>query len=194
MRRFLVTDETLGADPRVRAWSVDRVRDDQRLLNTHSLRAHDPPWAALHWLTVAAGVEPWFDPGVLVGVFDTEFGWHFDDSRVERAEPPGLKQLSFLHKADECTDDQFVVRYRAHVPEARRHMPGLWRYQQNRTAPVPAYPRALYGISELWFASVDDFCTRYWAHADSHVEEHEEVAQFLSPATWSVLFTEEVRK
>ena len=192
--RFLVADPLLGADQRVLAWTVDHIRDDQQLLSIHNLRPHTPPWRALHWLTVAAGVAPWFDAGALVGIFDTELGWDFDDSRVERAEPPGVKQLSFLHKADNCTHEQFVERYRAHVPEARRHMPGLWRYQQNRTAPMPAYPRALYGISELWFASVGDFCARYWAHADSHVEEHEEVAQFLSPATWSVLVTEEIRK
>lgn len=190
MRRFLVTDAALARHEAVVAATTETVRDDQHLLEVHGLRPRQAPWPALHWLTVADGVEPWFDQSLLVAGFTSELGWDFDSTRVERAEPPGIKQLSFLHKAAGCSDEQFVERYRAHVPEARRHMPGLWRYMQSRTAPVPADPEALYGISELWFASVHDFTTRYWAQPDSHVEEHEEVAQFLSSRTWSVLTTE----
>jgi hypothetical protein len=103
-----------------------------------------------------------------------------------------VKQLSFLHPPDGLTHVEFRTRYRAHVGEARRHMPGLWKYVQDVVEPLPDDHRQLHGISELWFASEDDFRDRYWAHADSHVEEHAEVSQFLSRRTWSLLVQEHV--
>jgi len=197
-RKFLVLQpvgvdlpDGFGAGPGVVRHAVDVVRPDQELLTVHSLRPHESPYTALHWLWTSDG-PPTLPPALTAIEMQENVGWLADPGPAVGEPTPGIKQVSFLHPPDGLAHPEFRVRYRAHVGEARRHMPGLWQYVQDVVEPLPADPQQLHGISELWFASVDDFRERYWAHADSHVEEQEEVGQFLSSRTWSLLVGEQV--
>jgi hypothetical protein len=197
-RKFLVAQphgvdvpDGFGAGPGVVRWATDVVRPDQELLAVHSLRAHESPWSALHWLWTTDGPPALASPLTAVELVE-HVGWAADPGPRAGEPTPGIKQVAFLHPPDGLHHDEFRWRYRAHVGEARRHMPGLWQYVQDVVEPLPDDPQQLHGISELWFESLDDFRERYWAHADSHVEEQEEVGQFLSGRTWSLLVAEHV--
>jgi hypothetical protein len=171
--------------------TIDVVRPDQDLLAVHALAVHESPWTALHWLWTTDG-PPAVPDGFSAHELHENIGWVADPGPAAGTPTPGIKQVSFLHPPDGLSHDEFRVRYRAHVGEARRHMPGLWQYVQDVVAPLPPDPQQLHGISELWFETLDDYRHRYWAHADSHVEEREEVGQFLSARTWSLLVDEQV--
>ncbi len=195
-RKFLVPvphgvapPEALGPD--VVRWTVDDVRPDQELLAVHSLGVHESPWTAVHWLWTTDGPPALAAPLAAVEIQE-HVGWIADPGPAVGEPTPGIKQVSLLHPPDGLSHDEFRVRYRAHVGEARRHMPGLWQYVQDVVEPLPRDPRQLHGVSELWFASIDDYRDRYWARADSHVEEQEEVGRFLSARTWSLLVGERV--
>jgi hypothetical protein len=199
VRKFLVTQpvgtdlpEGFGDGPEVVRRTVDVVRPDQELLAVHGLGVHDSPFAALHWLWTVDG--PPVVPGASLARVEVveHVGWMADRAGAPGEATPGIKQVSFLHPPAGLDHAEFRTRYRAHVGEARRHMPGLWQYVQDVVEPLPDDPEQLHGISELWFASLDDFRDRYWALPDSHVEEQAEVGQFLSSRTWSLLVTEHV--
>jgi hypothetical protein len=177
----------------VTGWIVDEIHDDQKLIEVHGLTAHVPIWSALHWIFCAGNVRPDLPAGLVAIAVQEHLGWDYQRSWPVGSATPGLKQLSFIHKGRGVSDEDFQRRYRAHVPEARRHMPGLWKYVQNLMDPLPSDRAEPYGVSELWFASVDDFRERYWASPESQPEEHAEVSQFLSSRTWSLLTHEVIR-
>jgi hypothetical protein len=177
----------------VTGWVVDEIHDDQDLLEVHGLSAPTPAWSALHWIFCQDGTVPEL-PGDLKAIaLGHHLGWDYERSWPDGAPTPGIKQVSFLHKGRGVSDEDFRQRYRAHVREARRHMPGLWKYVQNLVDPLPSDRAELFGVSELWFESVDDFRDRYWARPESKVEEHAEVSTFLSSRTWSLLVHEVIR-
>jgi hypothetical protein len=197
-RKFLVRQpvgvdlpDGFGTGAGVVRRTVDVVRADQDLLAVHSLGVHESPWTALHWLWTTDG-PPALPDGLEAVELQENVGWVADPGPTADAPTPGIKQVSFLHPPDGLSHAEFRVRYRAHVGEARRHMPGLWQYVQDVVEPLPGDPEQLHGISELWFETLADYRERYWAHADSHVEEQEEVGQFLSSRTWSLLVDEQV--
>jgi hypothetical protein len=200
MRKYLVLVPTgaeppvgIAHQPGVSGWIIDEVRDDQHLLEVHGLDAPSPVWSALHWIFTEDGSAPQL-PGDLTAIaLQQHMGWDYERSWPDGEVTPGVKQVSFLHKGRGISDEDFLRRYRAHVPEARRHMPGLWKYVQNLVDPLPSDRAEPYGFSELWFASIDDFRDRYWATAESQKEEHAEVSTFLSSRTWSMIVHEVVQ-
>ncbi len=183
----------IDRQPGVNGWIVDEIRGDQELIEVHGLKAHMPIWSALHWIFCDTGVRPEIPAGLPTFTLQEHLGWDYERSWPDGTATPGIKQLSFIHKARDVSDEDFVRRYRAHVPEARRHMPGLWKYVQNLVDPLPSDRAEPYGVSELWFDSIDDFRERYWASPESQPEEHAEVSQFLSSRTWSLLTHEVIR-
>jgi len=183
----------LGASPGVRRWVIDRIPPDQSLLAHHGQAPRQPPWSALHWLWCIPGAEPALPVPLVAHRVREHLGWDYERTWPDGIATPGIKQLSILHRGRNTTDEEFLARYRAHVPEAKRHMPGLWKYVQNVYDPLPAERTDPSGISELWFASVDDFRDRYWATPETQAEENAEVATFLSSRTWSLLAIEHIQ-
>jgi hypothetical protein len=177
----------------VTGWVIDEVHDDQALLEVHGLSAPSPDWSALHWIFCEDGTEPELPAELTAIALEHHTGWDYERSWPAGVATPGIKQVSFLHKGRGVSDGEFRQRYRAHVAEARRHMPGLWKYVQNLVVPLPSDRAELFGVSELWFASVDDFRDRYWATPESQIEEHAEVSTFLSSRTWSMLVHEVIQ-
>jgi hypothetical protein len=177
----------------VTGWIIDEIQDDQDLIKVHGLTPREPIWSALHWIFCEGDVWPEVPGGLRAIALREHVGWDYQRSWPDGEATPGIKQLSFIHKARDITDEDFLRRYRAHVPEARRHMPGLWKYVQNLVDPLPSDRGEPYGVSELWFASLDDFRDRYWASPESQPEEHAEVSQFLSSRTWSLLTHEVIQ-
>ena len=109
----------------VTRWIVDEIHDDQDLIEVHGLTAHVPIWSALHWIFCRDGVRPVLPDGLSAIPLQEHVGWDYDRDWPDGQATPGIKQLSFIHKGRDVTDEDFIRRYRAHVPEARRHMPGL---------------------------------------------------------------------
>jgi hypothetical protein len=183
----------LDRQPGVTGWIIDEIHDDQDLLKLQGLTPREPIWSSLHWVFCRDGVRPDLPDGLSAMPLQEHLGWDYQRDWPDGRPTPGLKQLSFIHKGRDVTDEDFVRRYRAHVPEARRHMPGLWKYVQNLVDPLPLDRADPYGVSELWFESLDDFRDRYWASPASQPEEHAEVSQFLSSRTWSLLTHEVIQ-
>jgi hypothetical protein len=183
----------IDRQPGVTGWIIDEIRDDQKLIEVHGLKAHVPIWSALHSIFCEGDARPDVPAGLPTFVLQENIGWDYQRSWPDGTATPGIKQLSFIHKARGVSDEDFVRLYRAHVPEARRHMPGLWKYVQNLVDPLPSDRAEPYGVSELWFESIDDFRERYWASPQSQPEEHAEVSQFLSSRTWSLLTHEVIQ-
>jgi hypothetical protein len=183
----------IDRQPGVTGWVIDQIQDDQSLIEVHGLTAHVPIWSALHWIFCKDDVRPDLPSPLQAMTLNEHVGWDYQRSWPDGAATPGIKQLSFIHKGRGVSDEDFLRRYRAHVPEARRHMPGLWKYVQNVAEPLPSDRAEPYGVSELWFESVDDFRERYWASPASQPEEHAEVSQFLSSRTWSLLAHEVIQ-
>jgi hypothetical protein len=177
----------------VTAWVIDEARGDQELLEVHGLTPPAPVWSALHWIFCDDGTEPVLAGELTAVRLEPHVGWDYERSWPDGVATPGIKQVSFLHKGRGVSDDDFRQRYRAHVGEARRHMPGLWKYVQNLVIPLPSDRAEVFGFSELWFASLDDFRDRYWATPESQIEEHAEVSTFLSSRTWSMLVHEVIQ-
>jgi hypothetical protein len=200
MAKFLVRVPIGAAPPAgvdrqrgVTGWIIDEIQGDQALLELQGLTPPSPAWSALHWIFCEDGTEPELAPGLSAITLAHHVGWDYERSWPDGAPTPGIKQVSFLHKGRGVSDDDFRQRYRAHVGEARRHMPGLWKYVQNLVDPLPSDRAELFGVSELWFASVDDFRDRYWATPESQIEEHAEVSTFLSSRTWSMIVHEVIQ-
>jgi hypothetical protein len=102
---------------------------------------------------------------------ETHVGWVADgDADPEDA----VKQVSFLHAAAGTPLDEFRARYRDHVAVARRHMPALWQYRQHDVVDARGARHdvgsGIVAVSELWFASVDDFLHRYFASPQDEAE------------------------
>jgi hypothetical protein len=93
----------------------------------------------------------------------THVGWRPSATEADPADV--VKQVSLLAAAPGYSTERFREHYRHHVALARQHMPALWQYVQNdveaSTATTDA-GRAIVAVSELWFATTDDFCHRYF--------------------------------
>jgi hypothetical protein len=104
----------------------------------------------------------------------------------------GVKQISFVGKRPDLTDEEFVTNYRAHVDVARIHHAGVRKYQQNivtRNAGEGA--SIIAGISEFWFRSVDDLINRYYAFENSSAVTRADSANFLDPVTTTWMLVQE---
>ena len=114
---------------------------------------------------------------------------------------PGVKQLFFLYRRPGLSREEFRSLYHHHTETLRDDQPGIACYVQNVVEEVRAGARGregdLDGISELWFASLEDYRDRYWSGPGVAEREAEQTSRFLDYGrTWSLLVRErrEVRQ
>jgi len=118
--------------------------------------------------------------------------WDHDPDSYDGSPSIGVKQISFVGKRPDITDDEFEARYRAHVDIARVHHSGVRKYQQNVVSRMDGdTTTTVGGISEFWFRSVHDLINRYYAFADSSAITRADSANFLDPATTTWMLVQE---
>ena len=123
---------------------------------------------------------------------DEHVAWDHDPDDYDGSPSIGIKQISFVGKRPDITDEEFAERYREHVPVARIHHVGVRKYQQNIVSRVGRDgPTIVGGISEFWFRSVDDLIDRYYAFDDSSAVTRADSARFLDPATTTWMLVQE---
>ena len=121
---------------------------------------------------------------------DEQVAWDYDRDWPDGTVSPGVKQISFVGKRPDITDEQFAERYRAHVDVARVHHSGVWKYVQNIVSRRSGNGTSTIGaISEFWFRSVDDLVNRYYTFDDSSAVTRADSANFLDGAstTWMLV-------
>jgi uncharacterized protein (TIGR02118 family) len=94
---------------------------------------------------------------------------------------PGVKYVSFVHRADELSHEQFARHWREiHAPLARAHHVGLSGYTQNlvRRAFTPGRAE-VDGIAELRFRTRADFEDRFYDSEDGKAVIRADVRQFI---------------
>ena len=70
---------------------------------------------------------------------------------------------------------------------------GIAKYVQNVVEESSPGAPDLDGVSELWFASLEDFRDRYWSGPGVAERESKETGQFLDfSRTWSMIVRERV--
>lgn len=118
--------------------------------------------------------------------------WDHEADAYDGSPSLGVKQISFVGKRPDITDEEFAAHYRAHVDIARIHHAGVRKYQQNIVARVSRNGTStVAGISEFWFRSVDDLINRYYAFDDSSAVTRADSANFLDPATTTWMLVQE---
>jgi hypothetical protein len=159
------------------------------------------PALAPQWQVVA---HSWHEPDAAPAVLDDGFdqvhtwrvrqhlAWDHDPDEYDGTPSIGVKQISFVGKRPDFSDDEFAEHYRAHVDVARVHHAGVRKYQQNIVSRVQGDTTTTVGaISEFWFRSVDDLINRYYAFADSSAITRADSANFLDPATTTWMLVQE---
>jgi hypothetical protein len=170
---------------------VDVVGADQDLLELHGMPANLPPrYELVSW--------EWRDDMPLIAS-GAEFGYRmserlvFDELPPRDAEGwrPGVKQLSFLRRPEDVSREAFRDLYHHHTEKLRDDQPGIAKYVQNVVEEVLPGSPDLDGVSELWFASLDDFRDRYWSGPGVAERESKETGRFLDfRRTWSIIVRE----
>jgi hypothetical protein len=106
---------------------------------------------------------------------------------------PGVKQLSFLRRPAAVSHDEFRELYSHHTEKLRADQPGIAKYVQNVVEEGSPGAPDLDGVSELWFASLEDFRDRYWSGPGVAERESKETGRFLDfSRTWSMIVRERV--
>jgi len=163
---------------------VDAAQPGQTLLVAAGLRYDGRPHVdAVAWLHTSAPspAPPWRDLAEdlahdLAGVghcsvadLDEHPGWD-DTGDATPLGPGALKMVSFVVGRSDGSAGDFERHYLEHVPVAREHHPGVCRYVQNlvraSTASGPLDPDVA-AVSELWYASAEDFLDRFYRSAES---------------------------
>ena len=154
---------------------------------------HAPEWNVVAHLwheadALALGHDDAFDAIHVLRVAE-QIAWNYDRDWADGIASPGVKQISFVGKRSDLTDDEFARHYRAHVDVARIHHSGVWKYAQNIVVRMPGDPSTTGSISEFWFRSVDDLINRYYTFADSSAITRADSANFLDVAntTWMLV-------
>ncbi len=159
------------------------------------------PALVAQWQVVA---HLWHDADTAPAVLDEGFepvhawrveehsAWDHDPDDYDGSPSIGIKQISFVGKRPDLTDEEFAARYREHVPIALVHHAGVRKYQQNIVTRVASDGTSTVGgISEFWFRSVDDLIDRYYAFDDSSAVTRADSARFLDPATTTWMLVQE---
>ena len=179
------------APARARERVVDVVGPDQDLLELHGMPSKLPPrYELICW--------EWRDDAPVIAA-DTAFGYRmserlvFDELPPRDAEGwrPGVKQLSFLRRPKGVSQEAFRDLYSHHTEKLRDDQPGIAKYVQNVVEEgLPGVPD-LDGVSELWFASLEDFRDRYWSGPGVAERESKETGRFLDyKRSWSIIVRE----
>ena len=172
---------------------VDVVGNDQDLLALHGMPACQPVrYELLSW-------EWWND----IPIFSSpeEYGYRvearqvFDELPARSADGrrPGVKQISFLRRPSGVSRDEFLTLYHHHTDKLRDDQPGIAAYVQNVVEQGSPGAPELDGVSEIWFASLEDFRERYWSGPGVAERESRETGRFLDfGRTWSLIVRERV--
>ena len=175
--------------------SVDVVDPGQALIALHAPPAPLPTrYEILSWEWWKPA--PRFDP-------QREVGYRLSERPVFDELPPvgadgwrpGVKQLFFLYRPSKLSRADFRELYHQHVETLRDDQPGIAKYVQNVVEEVVTGARdregELDGVSELWFASLEDYRERYWSGPGVAEREAGETGRFLDfRRTWSLLVRE----
>jgi hypothetical protein len=171
----------------------DVVGDDQELLAFHGMPPRLPVYYELldweWWDTSPARAAEGQDRYRLKerAVFDElpprdAAGWR-----------PGVKQLSFLRRPEGVSSEAFRELYFHHTEKLRDDQPGIAKYVQNVVEESSPGAPELDGVSEIWFASLEDFRERYWSGPGVAERESKETGRFLDfQRTWSLIVREHV--
>lgn len=182
-----------GPERGTRQRVIDVVGRDQDLLALHGMPPHDP----VHYELL---VWEWSDRAPAFAA-EREAGYRMSERVVFDELPPrdsagcrpGVKQLSFLRRPEGVSREAFRELYAAHTEKLRADQPGIAKYVQNVVEAASPAARELDGVSELWFASLEDFRERYWSGPGVAERESKETGRFLDFArTWSVIVRERV--
>ncbi len=170
---------------------VDIVGSDQDLLALHGMPPHLPVRYELiswEWGNAVPELPAEGDHGYLVRERPV-----FDELPPRDAEGwrPGVKQLSFLRRPASVSREDFREMYAHHVEKLRDDQPGIAKYVQNVVEESTVGSPDLDGVSEIWFASLEDFRERYWSGPDVAERESKETGRFLDfRRTWSLIVRE----
>ena len=167
--------------------SVDAVSDQSPLENLRGISNYEPRFAGVVW-----SLTP--DIQADIGLSVTKI--HHWDNRSPDSNPTygGIKQISFVSKRYNLGTDGFLARYRAHASIAREHH-GMQAYAQNLDI------ETIYGsspdgfeinaISELWFATREDWNERFYLDASSPEVVRRDTETFIDfGKTQSAIVTE----
>lgn len=172
---------------------LDVVGNDQELLALHGMPPRLPVRYELlswEWRDTAAVFAAGAEDGYRVSerpVFDELPARDADGWR------PGVKQISFLRRPAGVSRDEFRSLYHHHTEKLRDDQPGIAKYVQNVVEEVGPDAPDLDGVSELWFASLEDFRERYWSGPGVAERESKETGRFLDfSRTWSIIVRERV--
>ncbi|MCP4908051.1 MAG: EthD domain-containing protein [bacterium] len=185
-------DKLAASDARARV--IDVVGSDQDLLALHGMPPQLPVrYELLSW--------EWGDSTPSFSSKEVEFGYRvsqrevFDELPARDAQGwrPGVKQLSFLRRPPHVSRDEFRELYFHHTAKLRDDQPGIAKYVQNVIEESWGDAPDLDGVSEIWFASLEDFRERYWSGPGVAERESKETGLFLDfQRTWSLIVRERV--
>lgn len=104
---------------------------------------------------------------------------------------PGLQLIVFIRRPPHLSATDFRDRYLEHAEIARVHHPGIARYVQNYVIERPsAGAPAVDAITEICFASEDDFRERFYRDEESKKIVAADVPRFMRPEdAWSLQTT-----
>lgn len=124
---------------------------------------------------------------------DEHVAWDNEPHDAATGWTTAVKQISFVGKRPDISNDEFTTTYHAHVDIARVHHTGASKYAQNVVLPDARRPSAVGAISEFWFRSVHDLVHRYYAFDDSSAITRLDSANFLDPSTTTWMLVREYR-
>ena len=97
---------------------------------------------------------------------------------------PSYAMFAFFRAPDRLRGDAFVSEYREHAAVARVQHPGIRVYRQDIVVAFEGKERwRCDGISELYFASRDEFRERFWLDDASRDVIAKDVLRFSDPTT-----------
>ena len=139
------------------------------------------------------------DPSAVASVPFAQYAWlveerpQWDGFRGPARVVPGVKQMTFLYRADGMDHDEFARHWTEdHTELARRHHPALWRYRQNVVLEriIPGSPD-IDGIAELGMRLRLDFRERMYDSDDGRRAVAEDVRRFLDlDRSWQLITRE----
>ena len=172
---------------------VDLVGSDQDLLELHGMPPRLPVrFGLLCWEWLSTSPKAHASGESLYRITERPV---FDElpKRDAAGWRPGVKQLSFLRRPLGVSRDEFRSLYAHHTEKLRADQPGIAKYVQNVVEECSPGALDLDGVSELWFASLEDFRERYWSGPGVAERESKETGRFLDfSRTWSMIVRERV--
>jgi hypothetical protein len=134
---------------------------------------------------------------VVVGPFDGDVLARYEvDERVlwdDGLEIPSYSMFAFFRPPSGLEGLAFVAEYRKHAEVARVQHPGIRRYGQDIVVAFEGEERwQCAGISELHFASRDEFRDRFWLDDASRDVIARDVLRFSDPPTAKQLVGAEI--